>query len=867
MRNSKFRKVIAFILAFALVLGMTSMAAFAAPSPFLVISDAETRQGEEFEIVVTIASQSTPILNPIAALDVTLSFDSNVYSVVSMENGEGLNNALNQITSGDSNLEKDYVFSTSANKPGEVKWSFITLQPTRFVEGEEFMKIRFKANELSDLTKELDMTIKVTNASTPEFENITGKFSAYTNNMVVESNLAAMCDWEYTLFEGFRLVKFNGESVETFAVPDEYDAPDDLLGARPVVSIKNDAFRDNQGIKKIVLGENMETVGSAAFFRCSNLQKVVVYSEDTRFGANCFYGANENLVIKCHKGSEAEAHAQKYGIKVEYFENVADGSYKGADEKVYYTGAPVELSNLKVYNSKKLLMKLGVDYVVYYTNNVEIGTAKLMIEGRGEYLGSREVEFEILCPYHSTENDCYTEQVVYSDCEVGGYIIKDCTFCGLHDDTAVAPAKEHGESVELADPDATCTETGVKKFVCKDCAKVFSTEEIPVKEHTIPENGTWEVVEEATCEKAGKKVLHCADCDFIVDTEEIPVLEGHVIEWVVTTKPTCTQDGVQTLQCRFCGYHDGETAETKPVAACHEMGEWVEVTPLTCEQDGEKVRKCVNCDEYSEKEILRHTGHVGDEWTTLSERTCTTDGLKVKYCTGCGEVIERDAKPMFGHTEGEWKTVSELTCTQDGVRECYCSVCDEVCKTETTPHEGHKEGKRKTIAPTCAKEGAENLYCSVCEEVIESTPIEKLPHTEGDWEILAEPTCTIPGLKHKVCQVCYEAVATEEIEATDHDYEITTEKLPSYKLEGRDKLACKICGDVERYIPTKKLNADIDTNGAVTAGDALLILQHSTGLKTLEGEQLRNANLDGYGSVNSADALIILQIATGLIVL
>ena len=867
MSNFKFKKAISFILAFALVLGMTSLAAFAAPSPLFEMPDVETRQGEEFEIVIKFARNVTSILDPVAALDVTLSFDSNVYSVVSMENGDGLNAALERITSGDSNLENDYIFSTSAKIPGEVKWSLVTLQSFTFYGGEDFMKIRFKANDLSDLTKNLNMTIKVTSAAAPEtLADVTSKFSSFTNKMEVEANLTTMCDWEYVeALGGYRLVKFNGENVENFTIPDEYDDPDDDFGALPVVSIGSGAFRENKGIKKVSLSENIVNVGSAAFFRCENLEKIVVFSEETRFGANCMYG-DEKLVVKCLEGSEADAYAQKNAIDVEYFESVADGSCKGTDEKVYYTGTPVELSNLKVYNSKNQLMKLGADYIVYYMDNIEIGKAKIMITGRGEYLGTKVVEFDILCPYHSVENPCYTEQVVYSDCELGGYVMKDCTFCGLHDDSTVAPAKEHGEVAEVADPDATCTDAGVKKFVCKDCAKVLSTEEIPVKEHTTPENGEWKVEKEATCKEAGKAVLYCADCDYVVDTKEIPMLEDHVYDWVVTTQPTCTTDGVETYQCRFCGYFEGE-AVTRVATACHKMGDWVVVTPVTCEQDGLKTRNCTVCGQKPEEDVIPHAGHTEGDWTTLAERTCTTDGHYVKYCTaeGCGAILAENKESKYGHTDGEWEIVSELTCTQDGVKKLHCAVCDAVCKTETTPHEGHKSGDWVTVEPTCAKAGAKNHYCSVCEEVYESEPIAVLPHTPGDWETVAEPTCTLTGMKHKVCQACGEATETEEIEELGHSNVITTVELPTYRKEGKDRLGCATCGVFVRYIPTKKLSADIDGGGSITASDALLILQHATGLKELEGDQLKNANLDGYGGVNSSDALIVLQIATGLI--
>ena len=826
MNNSKFRKLMSFFLALALVLGMTSMASFAAPSPLFEINDAQTRQGEEFEIVVKF---SRSILDTLAALDVTLSFDSNVYSVVSMENGEGLNAAFDKINSSDSNLENDYIFSTSAKNPGEVNWSLITLKSFTFYEGDEFMKIRFKANDLSDLNRELDMTIRVTNAAKPEtLQDVTADFGSYTNNMEVEANLATMCDWEYVeALGGYRLVKFNGKDVESFTIPEEYDDPSDEKGSLPVVSIKNDAFRDNKTLKKVSLGKNIANVGSAAFFRCEALEKIVVFSKTTKFGANSLYGTSEDLVVKCLENSDADVYAKKYEIKVEYFENVADCTYTGADEKVYYTGAPVELSNLKVYNSKNQLMKLGVDYVVYYTDNIEIGTAKLMITGRGEYLGTKEAEFEILCPYHSADHACYTEQFVYTDCEVGGYIIKDCTFCELHDETSVIPAKEHGETVEVVDPDSTCSQVGVKKFVCKDCYKeVAEQEEIPVKPHTAPEEDVWEVHTPAACGVAGKEVVYCVDCDHILKEREIPAIEEHSLDWVVTTAPTCNDPGVETYKCRYCDYFEGEEAQTRSVDA---------------------------------------TGHTESEWIETTALSCTVDGVKIKFCTVCNEKLDEDVTSSNGHTAGEWEVVTKRTCTQDGLEKLHCAECNEVYDTRTLEHEGHKKGKTVTVAATCARPGSEDTYCSVCEEVYESKPLPILAHTAGDWEVVAEPTCTVVGLKHKVCQVCGEAAETQEIEAVGHNIVRTTAVLPSYKTQGVDELSCSICGKVERSFYTAKLNPDIDGKNGVTAADALVILQHATGLKDLQGEMLRNANLDGYGTVNSSDALIVLQISTGLI--
>ncbi len=909
MKKSKFKKVISIILAFALIFSIASVSSFAAaPSPLLTINDVDIRQGEEFEITVSINRTVNSVLDPVAALDVKLSYNSEIYSVISMENGEGLNKALASISSNDSKLENDYIFSTSANKAGEVKWSLVALKPITLIKGETFMKIRFKANDLSDLNKNQNMTITVTNAAAPDsLANVTDKFASFTNDMDVEANLTTLCNWEYVnALGGYRLVKFNGTNATTFTVPAEYNDPKDTKGACPVVSIGSGAFQNCETLEKVNLGKNVAEVGTAAFFGCEKLKKVVVFSETTKFGANSLYGTPKAFVVKCMKGSVADTYAKANKINVEYFESVENCKFVGTNEKLYFTGSPVEFSVVKVYNSKNELLSYGTDYAMYYTDNVNLGTAKLIVTGIGEYLGTKTIEFQVLCPYHTTESSYYTEINAYVDCEVAGKVIKDCTFCNYHDETQVAPAKEHGETTESVATDSTCTAEGVMNHICNDCGKVVSTSAIPVKSHEKAEDGEWVVVNEPSCDVEGKEVRYCANCTFVMEEKTIPALihtsqKGYVKEptcqetgieayiclnckeydkdtekvvpvvdhdyqWVLTKEPTCSEKGVETKQCRFCGLAESTPAETQEVPAngC-KAGEWVITKPATCEESGVKVQYCEVCGEAVNYEVIDATGHT-EQWITLEEETCTTGLHKVKTCSVCNEDLETVKTEAPGHKSGEWETVTELTCTQDGLKKHYCSVCEEVYETEEKKAEGHKSGEWKTVAATCAKEGAIEHYCSVCNEVYEGSSIKKLAHTPGNWVNVIEPTCTKVGMKHRVCKICGEAVDTKELAASGHgNYKVEVVQRPTYRFEGRNEIICGYCGENIRHALVKKLSADIDNSGGVSAADALLILQHATGLKTLTGDMLLNADLDGTGAVNSGDALIVLQIATGLI--
>ena len=67
--------------------------------------------------------------------------------------------------------------------------------------------------------------------------------------------------------------------------------------------------------------------------------------------------------------------------------------------------------------------------------------------------------------------------------------------------------------------------------------------------------------------------------------------------------------------------------------------------------------------------------------------------------------------------------------------------------------------------------------------------------------------------------------------------------------------------DFELYAVLGDVNSDDDINSS----DALLTLQHTTGLRFLETEQMILADVTSDGTVNSSDALKILQFATGII--
>ena len=107
---------------------------------------------------------------------------------------------------------------------------------------------------------------------------------------------------------------------------------------------------------------------------------------------------NAGTAVILIRGIEANGYS---GVKHVYFtiqpQNVAKKiRAKVNGKKFLYTGSELTPGVNLTYNKRKLTE--GVDYVVSYSNNVEKGSARILITGIGNYTGSKTVKFKITGP-------------------------------------------------------------------------------------------------------------------------------------------------------------------------------------------------------------------------------------------------------------------------------------------------------------------------------------------------------------------------------------------------------------------------------------------------------------------------------------
>ena len=137
-------------------------------------------------------------------------------------------------------------------------------------------------------------------------------------------------------------------------------------------------------------------------------------------------------------------------------------------------------------------------------------------------------------------------------------------------------------------------------------------------------------------------------------------------EWIRTTEPTCTENGVETRTCELCG----ET-ESRAVAALGHTEETIPAVEATCDEPGlTEGKKCAVCGEILvAQEEIPALGHEYESVVTAP--TCTRGGYTTHTCIRCGDSYVDSYVEPTGHDY------------EDGV----CKNC------------GHKENGEEPVKP------------------------------------------------------------------------------------------------------------------------------------------------------------------------
>jgi len=159
-----------------------------------------------------------------------------------------------------------------------------------------------------------------------------------------------------------------------------------------VKTIKECAFLYCYSIESLSLPYSVEKIGKGAFSCCANMKKIEIinYNCDIYDEGTTIY---EDVKIISFSKSTGRDYAEKYLRK-----------YSKLKRLTYLNDLKIKLSYTKtVYSGKKKTptvtvsgLKKGKDFTVSYINNINVGTAKVIISSAGDIYGEVIKEFKIV---------------------------------------------------------------------------------------------------------------------------------------------------------------------------------------------------------------------------------------------------------------------------------------------------------------------------------------------------------------------------------------------------------------------------------------------------------------------------------------
>ena len=186
----------------------------------------------------------------------------------------------------------------------------------------------------------------------------------------------------------------------------------------------------------------------------------------------------------------------------------------------------------------------------------------------------------------------YQEEIVPSTCKEEGYTLHTCSVCSDSYKDNYQEKTEHTFGDWVLTKESTCAEAGEEKRTCDVC-DTAETRETAKKGH----NFTSEITP-PTCQKGGYSTYTCTKCGWTEQGAVTDPIDHNYIETI--QEATCTEEGYSLFTCDMCGdnYKDNHT----PVVD-HKWGDWIVTTQPSTSQEGVETRTCTVCSVKEERTI------------------------------------------------------------------------------------------------------------------------------------------------------------------------------------------------------------------------------------------------------------------------
>lgn len=301
-----------------------------------------------------------------------------------------------------------------------------------------------------------------------------------------------------------------------------------------------------------------------------------------------------------------------------------------------------------------------------------------------------------------------SEITVMPTCTEKGEIKYSCSGCQEIRTEQIEPAG-HKEGIRSVTKAASCTMEGQYESHCPVCNALLESGTIDKTAHTpFP----IEIIVNATCTEKGTAKCICKDCQTVLGVTEYDAL-GHIAreQHVVEKSADCTHEGLELVICARCG----DTMEKIVIPTTgHSWGDTVIEKPATCSETGIASRTCTRCSVKSTGTIAKTQHRMGEDYVIIKEASCGANGQAYISCLDCGTRQKINIPATEMHTWVHNGNITAATEWTPAIIHYTCTVCG---LTKDEPEGSplghiHKVTETNIIPATCNKNGEEHTYCS-----------------------------------------------------------------------------------------------------------------------------------------------------------
>ena len=411
-----------------------------------------------------------------------------------------------------------------------------------------------------------------------------------------------------------------------------------------VINIDYEAFKDCSSLTSLELSDNINEIGSQAFYGCDNLKYLLANGEMRLYG-DVFTGSSIKRLEMNGVGLADDLPVVENSIIAmpSTFTECTEDT-KGRNYIIYGTSGTY---------AETWAFENGHTFVEISQDTAILEDVPTEYTGNGEVLSPNVIGFNRTYQWYSN-----TEANNTTGTPIDGATSKDFNPADYPEARyyyCVITSTDKGyEPIEIR--------TGVTE---NKAIHIHTEEEIPAVSPNCTETGL----------TAGVK---CSECgEIITAQQEIPVL-GHNYNSVVVS-PTCTEVGYTTYTCSVC---DDSYVSDHTDSLGHSYTLEI-TTPATHTATGVMTYTCTCGDTYTETiEKLAEHNHQA----VITSPTCTERGYTTYICE-CGDTYVDDYVAATGHADND----------NNG----YCDICNETVEVENPSNDCncgcHQTGIKKII--------------------------------------------------------------------------------------------------------------------------------------------------------------------------